>query len=78
MKVDFTQFVDGFFIPGKDGNYHNIINRQEKANEWYKKHTFQVADANDDGELDIINFDEHQIYIKYGKQQDTYGGGGYA
>ncbi|MDP2669479.1 MAG: hypothetical protein Q8O99_00240 [bacterium] len=30
LQVDFTQFIDGFFTPGSDGNYHNIVYRQEK------------------------------------------------
>jgi hypothetical protein len=74
LSVDFTQFIDWFFIPGKDGNYHDIVARKEKANTRYEKNTYQVADVNGDGQLDIINFDEHQIYVKYGKQMDNYPG----
>jgi len=77
LQVDFTQFIDGFFTPGSDGNYHNIVYRQEKWAERYKQNTYQVSDANGDGSLDVINFDENQIYIKYGKQNDSYGGGWY-
>lgn len=77
LKVDFTQFIDGFFAPGKDWNYHDIIARQDKANTRYAKDSYEIGDVNGDGWLDVVNFDEHQIYIKYSKQQDSYGGGGY-
>jgi hypothetical protein len=72
-KVDFSQFIDGFFAPWKDWNYHNIIDREDKWNKRYDDQTYNVVDANDDWSLDIINYDEHQIFIKYWKQKDSYG-----
>lgn len=28
-QVDFTQYIKGFFVPGKDGNYHNVVARDK-------------------------------------------------
>jgi hypothetical protein len=72
-KVDFSQFIDWFFTPWKDWNYHNIIDRQDKWNKRYDDQTYNLVDVNGDWSLDIINFDEHQVFIKYWKQKDSYG-----
>lgn len=77
LNVDFTQFLEWFFVPGADENYHNVVARKEKGNKRNKENTYHVQDMNGDGELDILLYDVNQIFIKYGKQNASYGGAGY-
>jgi len=62
-------------IPGKDGDYHDIIAWTEKANQFYKQNTYDVLDINGDDEDDILLYDTNHIYVKYGKQQIDHPGG---
>lgn len=64
--------MQGFFIPGNDGNYHSIVHRKEKADLWHTNNTFHVEDMNGDGKLDILSYDANQIFIKYNMQQSSY------
>lgn len=73
LLPDFTQFMQWFFVPWEDDNYHNVITWKERWNEWYRSNTFEVADLNGDWSNEIINYTEHQIFVKYGKQNASFG-----
>ena len=36
-QVDFTQYINGFFVPGKDDDYHNVIAWDEKGIKLYNE-----------------------------------------
>ena len=75
--MDFSQYIRGFFSPGSDGLFHNIIERQEKGHKLYTEQQYDVVDINRDGELDFVLVDGKKVFIKYGNQNDSYGGGGF-
>lgn len=72
--VEMTTYIEWFFVPGDDGDYHNIIAWNERWDDWYKWNTYDVADINGDGELDIIAYTERQVFVKYGEQNNRYAG----
>jgi hypothetical protein len=71
--IDFSQFTEGFFVPGDDKNFHNVIADHELAKDILKKSSYSIDDVNNDGEQDILMRTENAIMLKYGKQQDSHG-----
>lgn len=67
--MDFSQYLEGFFVPGDDGNYHNIVSWQERGKYWYQDDKYEISDVNTDGQQDIVAFTDKQIFVKYGQQQ---------
>ena len=74
--VDPWLYLDGLFVPWTDGNYHNVISNREKAQKFVNKN-FQ-KDMNRDNKLDIVLWDEHNVYIKYATDSSIIDGWGAA
>lgn len=66
--MDFGQYLEGFFMPGQDGNYHNVVARQERGKYRYQDDKYEINDINSDGQQDIIAYTDKQIFVKFGEQ----------
>ncbi|USN55748.1 MAG: hypothetical protein H6765_04055 [Candidatus Peribacteria bacterium] len=71
--TDYSQFIEGFFIPGKDKDFHNVI-AWDKGDELYRTNSYEIEDINGDGKDDIFLIENNTLYVKYAKQKDIYQG----
>lgn len=74
--MDFWQYLEGFFVPGEDGNYHNVVARQERGKYRYQDDKYEINDINSDGQQDIIAYTDKQIFVKFWEQVWFAAGGG--
>lgn len=70
--IDFTQFINGFFVPWRDQQFHNVISWREKGDALYKENRYHIDDINNDGVQDIFLYDDYHIRMKYGQQNDIH------
>jgi hypothetical protein len=62
-------------MPGKDKQFHNVI-AWDKGDDLYRSNKYEIVDINSDGSNDIFLVENNTLYVKYGKQKDSYPGGG--
>lgn len=70
--IDMTQFIKWFFVQGDDNKYRNIVRWEEQWQQWHDNQQFETLDANNDGYQDIVFWTDHQVMIKYWKQNNWY------
>jgi hypothetical protein len=70
--IEFADFIEWFFVPWSDGNFHNVIAWNEKWDERYKGNRYDVADLNGDWVLDFMFYTDTQVLMKYGNQNNRF------
>jgi hypothetical protein len=70
-QIDPSAYINGIFSPTKDGKsltkvVYSAENTKSIGNQYY------LTDLNKDNTQDMILRDEHNVYIKYGKQNATF------
>ncbi len=71
-QIDFSQYIDWFFIKWTDDKYHNVVWRWEKIKKIQDAWTYTFVDLNGDWWVDILSRDGTNIYVKYDSQKDAY------
>jgi hypothetical protein len=59
---DPTQYIRGYFVEGKDDNYHNVVSNIDKWEE-VSKRSFE-KDLDNDKKKEIVFWDQHTVYVK--------------
>lgn len=70
--MEFSQYIKWLFIKW-ESDHVNVIYDVNYADAIRKKSAYKVTDMNADEKDDVLMWDDHNIYIKYWQQDDTYG-----
>ena len=62
--VDPSQFIKWLYMKGDDWTYYNVLADKKKAYKIRQNHQYVLADINNDGNPDLIWWDDYDVYIK--------------